>query len=120
MNKSFQRTVVLDLDGVLAQYSGWKGPNVIGDPYPLAQNFCRSLINKGWKVVVQSCRHPETVDDWLREHNFPEEVSAFGETNSGSGKYVGAVYVDDHAERHNGDFTDTIKAIENHRAWWDW
>jgi hypothetical protein len=37
----------VDLDGVIAQYSGWKGLNSIGEPIPGAKEFLTELRKKG-------------------------------------------------------------------------
>lgn len=40
----FKKTVCVDLDGVLAQYDGWKGDDIIGDAIPGAHDFVRRLM----------------------------------------------------------------------------
>lgn len=97
------RTVCVDLDGVLAQYDGWKGVTNIGDPVPGAREFMEGLKTFS-KVVVHTTRTNSdvnleldqaglvaTVEGWLDKHEIPFDAVAFG------GKPLAVAYVDDRA-----------------------
>jgi len=99
-----RKTVCVDLDGVLADYSsGYKGPDVIGDPLPGAVEFTRAL-GEFAEVVIYSVRcspefRPGSVEarvrpvrEWLQAHGF-----YFDRIASGEGKPVACAYVDDRA-----------------------
>jgi hypothetical protein len=103
-----KKTVCVDLDGVLADYSeGWQGTDHIGDPIPGAVEFTRKLAAT-CKIVVFTTRckadlfgrdASETVEAltskvkaWLDRHGF-----AYDEIYAGQGKPIAVAYVDDRA-----------------------
>lgn len=103
---SLKKTICIDLDGVLADYSkGWQGVEVIGDPIPGAVEFTQALAQK-YRVVIYSTRckgklfnrdeDPEKLagilKTWLDRHGF-----AYDEIDIGQGKPIAIAYVDDRA-----------------------
>lgn len=92
-------TIAIDLDGTLAQYDGWRGPLVIGNPIPGATHFVRALREQGWRIVIHSARFAigpeaaEAVENWLARWGFGPGI----ELHVGPGKPVAAAYVDDRA-----------------------
>lgn len=42
----------VDLDGTLAQYGGWKGPDTIGDPVPTMKERVMKWLNEGAEVRI--------------------------------------------------------------------
>ena len=42
----------VDLDGTLAQYGGWKGPDTIGDPVPMMKERVMKWLNEGAEVRI--------------------------------------------------------------------
>ena len=88
-----KHTVCVDLDGVLAQYSGWRGEEVIGDPVPGAVDFMARLRER-YKVVVHTTRANTEAGlaatiAWLQKWGV-----AFDEVE---GKPIAIAYVDDRA-----------------------
>jgi len=46
----FRRTAVVDLDGTLAMYDGWRGSDHIGDPVPFAREaMCEPFV---WAMAI--------------------------------------------------------------------
>lgn len=102
-----RKTVCVDLDGVLADYSGgWKGLDHIGEPVPGAVEFTKRLAAFA-DVLVFTTRCCEDlagrngmkapllrklVKDWLDRHGF-----AYHEIWTGQGKPIAAAYIDDRA-----------------------
>ena len=102
-----KKTVCVDLDGVLAQYDGWKGVERIGDPIPGAVQFTKRLQEIA-RVVIFTTRTnadpkisgrnesvemlTQRVRRWLDAHGF-----AYDEIYVGQGKPLAAAYVDDRA-----------------------
>jgi hypothetical protein len=101
-----KKTVCVDLDGVLADYSkGWQGVDTIGDPVPGAVQFTKDLQAFA-RVVIYTTRckgkmfdrdEPplklvEIVKAWLDKHGF-----AYDEIDAEQGKPIAAAYVDDRA-----------------------
>jgi hypothetical protein len=109
------KTVCVDLDGVLAAYSGWKGIEHIGDPLPGAVEFTHAVAEFARVLVYTSrCRsnpggarrlgYAAGDDDrsghdlagivraWLDRHGF-----RYDDVWAGPGKPTAAAYVDDRA-----------------------
>ena len=103
--QTYRPTIAVDLDGVLAQYNGWKGVEHIGPPIPGAGPFMERLMKLG-KVMVYTTRTNtlnlkeghnagelvERVTNWLVTHNIPHD----GIHHEG-GKPLCAVIIDDRA-----------------------
>ncbi len=100
-------SVCVDLDGVLAQYEGWEGPEHIGPPIPGALPFAKALAKIAEIIVFTSrCSQeprengPATtlspgqlrirVIDWLEKHGFP-----YGDVYIGQGKPLADAFIDD-------------------------
>jgi hypothetical protein len=114
------RTVAVDLDGVLAEYDGWQGVDVIGKPMPNAREFVHRLLDLGLHVVIHTTRNnpsanrqeelgrgqmrPEEwkkyltglVHQWLSNHGFPVYHKRLT-VSADDGKPVAMSYVDDRA-----------------------
>jgi len=63
----------VDLDGTLAQYGGWKGPDHIGDPVPAMAFRVRNWLAQGREVRIFTARAsvPEQVPavvGWCKRH----------------------------------------------------
>lgn len=107
-----KKTICVDLDGVLAQYDGWKGVDHIGDPLPGAVEFvkrlsehaevvihttrCNAQVNQPdggyWSAEAWALKLGEKVQTWLLAHGF-----GFLEVYGGQGKPMASAYVDDRA-----------------------
>ncbi len=120
--------VCLDLDGVLATYTGWRGIEHIGEPIQGAVAFTRQL-SKFCKIVIYTTRCKEypqgtesppgaqdvdrrpaielvmIVREWLDRHGFSYDEIYFGQ-----GKPFAVAYIDDRAitcqpqETHTPEF----------------
>ena len=65
----------VDLDGTLAEYAGWKGPESIGKPIPAMVERVRGWLNDGKEVKLFTARAciPEQlppVRKWLDDLGF--------------------------------------------------
>lgn len=110
-------TVCIDLDGVLAQYDGWKGEDVLGEPAPGALEFVRRLLGEGHTVVVHTTRDPVRVANWLEEHDFYRRGVDLGRIYPTQQKEPALVYIDDRGFRFTGDWEAAYRAIKE-PAWW--
>lgn len=68
----------VDLDGTLAQYGGWQGPDHIGEPVPAMLERVKAWIAKGRDVriftarVAYDCEHNTAIiQQWLERHGLP-------------------------------------------------
>ena len=48
--------IAVDLDGTLAHYNGWVGPEHIGDPIPDVLDRVKAALAKGYEVYVFTAR----------------------------------------------------------------
>lgn len=107
-----KKTVLVDVDGVLAAYDGWKGVDYIGEPLPGAVEFTHEL-SRDYTVVIYTTRCSEEmhkpekahllvnrVKAWLDKHGF-----AYDHIYSEQGKPICSAIVDDRAVccRHQFD-----------------
>ena len=98
--------VCVDLDGVLAKYSGWKGAERIGEPVPGALQFAEAL-NKFADIIIFTSRCSEDlaedsgataarirlkIIEWLDRHGFP-----YHDVYTGCGKPRASAFIDDRA-----------------------
>jgi hypothetical protein len=107
--KSKKTRVCVDLDGVLAEYHGWEGADIIGPPLPGALKFAKAIAKIADIVVFTSRCSTETGDDdsvsrltagqlrikvvdWLERNGFP-----FADVYVGQGKPKVAAFIDDRA-----------------------
>lgn len=105
-----RKTVCIDFDGVLAEYDGWKGEDVLGDPKQGAKEFVERVL-RDYDVVVHTTRNLGKVVNWLIEHEFPPQMTVSRE------KPPALAYIDDRAVRFEGDFDDAFAQIARPAYW---
>jgi len=59
MDKQAQQTILVDLDGTLAEYKGWNGHTHIGDPVPIMARRIRRWLSDGKLVKIFTARFAE-------------------------------------------------------------
>ncbi len=137
-----KKNIAVDVDGVLAEYSGWKGFDHIGDPLLGAREFLIELRKK-YRVVIftTKCNVERNLDnlpyevrynapmsmdpmsgpkdflegrmkEWLKQHNMP-----YDEIYVGQGKPICMAIVDDRAvncqpQSFPGAFADALRQID--------
>lgn len=67
----------VDLDGTLAHYEGWKGPDHIGEPIPAMLARVRTWLAEGKQVRIFTARAciPDQIPPvkaWLAKHGLPD------------------------------------------------
>lgn len=106
-----ERIVSIDFDGVLSKYDGWKGEDILGDPFPGAKEFVLRLIETGYTPVVFTTRNAIRVKPWLSEFGFPDiEVT--------DRKYPSVAYIDDRNIRFDGDFVRLEDELRSFDVYW--
>lgn len=93
-------TVAVDFDGTLSEYNGWRGIGVYGDPREGAIQMMKDFRNKGYKIVIHTCRdEDDDVAKWLDEHDIPYDHINNNPNNppGTSHKPTADAYVDDKA-----------------------
>ena len=110
---TYKKTVAVDLDGVLAKYDEFRGPETIDEPIPGAKDFLKKLSAK-YAVIVHTARQTETAVNWLREHDLLSHVDAvnYCQINGRAGKPVAIAYVDDRAIRFEGVYSYVLREVD--------
>ncbi len=105
-------TALVDLDGTLAEYEGWEGPEQIGEMRADTASGLdgRQLVAKlkamGYRVVVFTSREELSfVEDWLRENG----IDVDGVTNR---KEPAQLYIDDRAVNALADWNKILQRAE--------
>ncbi len=106
--------VCVDLDGVLNQFDGWKGPDYFHPPRPGAREFLQKLRSLGYEVVIFTVRWKPHVEHWLTQNGLAEFVN--GVTDK---KPPAHLYIDDRAFCFRGDFQEALDLIPHFRAHWE-
>lgn len=76
-----QGWIGVDLDGTLAQYSGWKGEHHIGEPVPAMLKQVKQWVSSGREVRIFTARASveeparqqvvRSIQAWCRKHGLP-------------------------------------------------
>jgi len=73
----YDEWIGVDLDGTLAHYDGWIGPEHIGDPIPKMMERVKGWISDGKqvKIFTARCSDPEQIQpvrNWLKKQGLPD------------------------------------------------
>jgi len=111
-------TIAVDLDGVIANYDGWRGASVIGPPRPDVVKALALLKSEGWKIVIHTTRSAEAITGYLTNAQVPyDEINENSDYATSSPKPVATVYWDDRAVRYSGDALRDLALIRTIRTW---
>lgn len=108
-----KKTILIDLDGVLNEYTGNYQPNFIPSPAKGVRNFL-STLSKNFNIVIFTTRNIEITSKWLKKNSLDKYITEI--TNI---KKPCFLYVDDRAICHKGNFNSTIEQINNFDAYWE-
>jgi hypothetical protein len=112
------RTIAVDFDGVIADYDGWRGPGVLGEPRGDVVEALRRLRGEGWKIVVHTTRGADEVEEFLARHGIPhDEINHNSDYQTKGVKPVADVYWDDRAVCYSGDAGKDLERIRAFRTW---
>ena len=121
------RIICFDLDGVLAEYEGWRGPDHIGKPIPEGVELAKRLRELGFQIIIFTSRlngqwlgvdyvaSRRVVEGWLEKYSIPYDRIAA----QMDGKPFADVYVDDRAVHFNrGDPGILTKILHTASSVW--
>jgi len=113
--KDKHKTIAFDLDGVLAKYDGWRGKDHIGDPIPGMRRLLQELQQKGYLIIIYTCRGTHETQLWADEHLIPYDwININGDFwTQNIGKPIADIYVDDRAICFTGDVSILQEQIKN-------
>lgn len=116
--KAGPKTICVDLDGVLAQYSGWQGPDHIGEPMPGAGEFLKALTDMGFEIVIHTTRDQAKVAKWLIENKISRIIDIAHISKITNQKVTAMAYIDDRAICFQGCFAETLTRLKYFSPWW--
>jgi adenylylsulfate kinase len=115
---SRRKTLAVDFDGVIADYTGWKGEGVHGAPRRDVLEALETLQREEWKIVIHTTRSDVDITDYLANHQVPyDEINRNSDYRNLGGKPVATVYWDDRALRYSGDATQDLRIIREFTTW---
>jgi hypothetical protein len=113
-----KRTIAVDFDGVIAEYDGWKGAGVLGEPRPDVQKALGILHAEGWKIVINTTRGETEIAEYLTRHGIHvDEINRNSDYKTLGHKPVADVYWDDRAVCYSGDAHKDLDVIRAFRTW---
>jgi hypothetical protein len=114
--------VGVDLDATLAEYHGWKGAEVIGEPIPIMLKYVQELLYQGIEVRIFTARVQEgarairAIEEWCVKHiGQVLKITATKDMNM-------VFCVDDRAvsvQRNTGVFLVTPPSVESIHDHWN-
>ena len=113
MNKEYKPNIVLDFDGVLNQYTGWKGENYLYKPRPGTKEFLEQLQQE-YTIIILSARSPTSILSWLEQYELDQYIHQV--TNK---KPPAQVYLDDRGLKFEGDYQETLEQIRTFKTHWE-
>ena len=129
MTRPNEKTIALDFDGVLHRYSrGWADGTIYDPPVEGAVQAVRTLLDKGYGLVIHTCRvngdpdaafteeqpdaRDQSIRTWLIENGFPEEWALMVEIWP---KPTAFLYVDDRGRRFEradrGEWDNLVRSL---------
>lgn len=107
-----KKTLLIDFDGTIAQYDGWKGLTEVGEPLAKARHaLC--ILSRQFRIVYFTTRAAFVVEPWLQRWGFPQGMV----TNE---KVPAFLIIDDRAVTFTGQWTDElIQQIRDFKPWWE-
>lgn len=110
--------IAIDLDGTIAEYKGFKGSHVIGNPFPYTKEWLKALVNQGHNLSLFTARavdneNIEILEDWLIKH----ELKEYFDYITNKKEYFFDLFIDDRAIRFEGVFPE-ISIVNNTKPWW--
>lgn len=108
MNKK----IFLDFDGVMNDYQGWQGEDVLFSPREGLEEFLQQLSQK-FKIYIFTARNKDNVQNWVDKNNLSEYIQDVTDK-----KEPAYLYIDDRAISFDGDYDKTVAAIEKFEPYW--
>jgi len=113
-----RRTIAVDFDGVIAEYDGYKGRGVLGEPRSDVIEALSVLRSEGWKIVIHTTRGENEISGYLIRHRIPfDEINRNPDYQTEGLKPVADLYWDDRAVSYSGDARRDLGYIRSFKTW---
>lgn len=113
-----RKTIAVDFDGVIADYNGWKGEDILGAPRPDVIAALHKLRALGWKIIIHTTRVNHAIASFLDRAAIPfDEINSNLDYRNFGPKPVATVYWDDRSLRYSGNAEQDLSQILNFRTW---
>lgn len=109
----YKKTILIDLDGVLNQYTGKFNEDYIPEIKQGAKDFLIKL-SKNYIIKLFTTRNKILASKWLIENNLDTIIADI--TNV---KELSYLYIDDRCINFDGDYTDLEMKILNFKPWYN-
>ncbi len=112
MDKEFKKTLLIDLDGVLNEYTGNFDKNFIPPIKAGAREFLENL-SKDYEIKLFTTRNRILSAKWLIENEIDKFV-----TDITNVKDVCYLFIDDRCLKFDGDFKKVENQIRDFKVWY--
>lgn len=111
--KEYKKVIMIDLDGVLDNYSKYDKNN-IPEIKQGAKDFIKRLNKTGkYELVLFTTRSPKLATEWLVKNKIDKYFKDV--TNV---KYPAYIYLDDRAVPFKGSYETAFEEIEDFKIYW--
>ena len=110
--KNYKKTILIDLDGVLNQYTGGFDKDCIPPIKEGAIEFLEKL-SEDFELKLFTTRNKILAAKWLIKNNIVKYFIDITNT-----KDLAWLYIDDRCINFNGNFNDLIKSINSFVPWY--
>lgn len=107
------KTILIDLDGVLNSYNGVFNKDIIPKPKQGVEKFLKELSQHA-KLYIFTTRKKSLVLKWLKTNDLDKYFTDI--TNK---KLPAYLYIDDRAICFNGNYNDLLNKIYNFNVYWE-
>ncbi len=108
----FKKTLLIDLDGVLNEYTGNYNEQIIPPPREGVENLLEQL-SKDYNVKIFTSRNKISAKKWLQENKLYKYIS--GVTNIKEPAYI---QVDDRCITFDGNYNNLLNQISSFKVWY--
>ncbi len=106
------KTILIDLDGVLNNYTGNYNKEIIPEIKTGAADFLRKL-SKNYNIKLFTVRNKNQTQKWLNENNIAEYFCDITDI-----KEPAWVYIDDRCIKFEGNYETLENQINSFKAWY--
>lgn len=107
-----KKTILIDLDGVLNEYTGNYDKNIIPPIKNGASDFLKEL-SQNFIVKIFTTRELQKASEWVSSNNLNQFVT--GITNIKEPAYL---TLDDRCINFDGNYENSLEKIKNFKVWY--